>query len=67
MYKRKDIKILSEKDKFKNKLNKGLKDNSYENIKNIVEGNEENNIIKNTTEKPKNSFINNIFKNHKDK
>ena len=67
MYKRKDIKILSEKDKFKNKLNKGLKDNSYENIKNIVEGNEENNIIKNTTEKPKNSFINNIFKNHKNK
>ena len=26
-----------------------------------------NNIIKNTTEKPKNSFINNIFKNHNNK
>ena len=58
---------MSEKEKFTHKLNKGLKDNSYENIKNIVEGNEENNIIKNTTEKPKNSFINNIFKNHNNK
>ena len=58
---------MSEKEKFKNKLNKGLKDNSYENIKNIVEGNEENNIIKNTTETPKNSFINSIFKNHNNK